>query len=323
MNFSTTLLREKFIIRDTKVDGGEPLVALSNRMVITLLDQRGKVSETFIIRSQVMHTCIRMSAKIIQTYMRSGPIMVRDEKYDFAEAWHDIIQDHERQFNNQIWVAVYNAGKLIFNSNAHHAFLDIIENCESRNTTGNYDTSVFLAEEIFAAKGKAVSIEHQADTGMVLDVKKERARCGLILRSPTKRTNFNYIAEVKESETPLNPAQCLTIAAAFLEGIHLGFIIGRANERLRLNEISRYGEDDKKADSARRRLARLNAEIKTFEKHYEVNYRPERPEFPQVVIEAEKFTHDMWEMDQARKAREAALVEAEQEEDNDKPADQP
>ena len=320
MNFSTTLLREKFIIRDVKVDGGEPLIALSNRMVLTLLDHRGKVSETFVVRSQVMHTCIRMAAKIVQTYIRSGPIMARDEKFDFAAAWHDIIQDHERQFNPQIWVAVYNQGKMVFGSNDHHGFLDIIENCDTRNTSGNYDTSVFLAEEIFASRGKAVSIEHQADTGLVLDIKTERARCGLILRSPVKRTNFNYIAEVKNAENPLNPAQCLTIGASFLEGIHLGFTIGRANERLRLNEINRYGEEDKKADSSRKRLARLNAEIKSFENNYMVNYRPERPEFPQVVVEAERFTRDMWDMEQAKKARETELAAAENSE-TEKPLD--
>ncbi len=313
MDFSTTLLREKFVIRDTSREDDTPVVALSNRILLNLHDRRGTISETFVIRSQAMHTCIRMAAKIVQTYDRYGPIMVRDEKYDFEEAWDDIIHDYERPFNARCWVGIYNGGKRIFGSNEYHAFLDVIENCESKNKSGNYDSSVLLAEEIFASRGKNVAIDHQAHTGMVLDIKKGRARCGLILRSPTKRTNFNYTAEEKaEREDKINAPQCLTAAAAFLEGIQLGFLIGRTNERLRLEEIAKYGDDDRKATSARRRMARLNAEIKNFENVFEVHYRPERPEFAQVITEAERFTRTMWERDQAEKER-AAKRAAEEE----------
>ncbi len=309
MEFSTTLLREKFVIRDaSRADGDPGVTALSNRVCVALHDTHGKLIETFIIRTQAMHTCIRMAAKIIHSYNRHGPIMVRAEKFDFDEAWNDIVTDYERQYNEKSWVAVYNGGKRIYGSNEYHAFLDVIENCENRNKTGNYDSSVLMAEDIFAQRGKSVSIDYEGNTGMVLDIKKNRARCGLILRSPTKRTNFNYTAEEKpEREDKINVPQCLTSAAAFLEGIQLAFQIGRVNERLRLNQTAKYSDEDRKATAARRRLARLNAEIKNFENVFSVNYRPERPEFGQIITEAERFTRAQIEKDIANKLAEQAI----------------
>lgn len=302
MDFSTTLLREKFTLKDSR-EGNEPIIALSNRVSIALPDTRGRIAEVFVVRSQTMYTCIRMAAKIAQTFFRQGPLMPRDPKFDFQEAWADIIFDHERQFNPKCWVAVYNGGKRIFHANEYHAFFDLIENCDVKNASGNYDTTVFLAEEIFASNGKNISIEQESHTGMVLDVKKKKARCGLILRSPVRRTNFSFVAETEdEKENPINIAQCLNIGASFLEGAHLAFLIGRTNELLRLNQITKYGEDDKKAASARRRMARLNSDIKLFEKKFNASYRPERPEFPSVVVEAEQYTRDLWERKQAEDA---------------------
>lgn len=293
MEFSTTLLREKFVIRDGRGEDidGHPLIAVSNRMVVPLLDVRGRPVETFIVRAQTMHACIRMASKIVQTYLRAGPLMVRAEQFDYDEAWDQIVEDHERKFNPERWVAVYNNGRMLYAGGDHHMFLDMVEKCDSRNP-GNYDQSVQLAEQAFLALGKQVTISHDSNIGLVTTVKKNYGKCGLILRNPNRRTTFNFIAEDK-GERSVSVAQCLVVAAAFLEGIQLSFQIGMANEKLRLNKISKYSEEDKKADSGRRRLGRLNAEIRTFENALSVRYRPEKPEFSQMVLEAESFTRDL------------------------------
>ena len=305
LDFSSTLLREKFVIRDISADlTVVPVVALSNRVVIHLPDNKGKTIETFVVRAQNMHACVRMAAKIVQSYMKFGPLMARDEEFDYADAWDDVIEHHDRKFNENIWVAVYNQGRRIFFQNEYHAFLDVIENCDARNQSGNYEQSISMAEKIFASMGRKVMIDHEANTGMVLDIKKGRARCGLILRSPTRRTNFTFSAEKKPGrDTPVNAAQCMSVAAAFLEGLHLAFLTGRVNQQLRLNLIAKFSRDDKMANSARSRLAQLNSEIRVFENGYVVRYRPERPEFPEVVVEAERYTRTMHELSMEEQER--------------------
>lgn len=280
------------MIRAVKATDAPPLIALSNRVALNLPDMTGRTIEKFIIRSQSMYGCLRMAAAVANSFFRHGPVATREEKFDFAKAWGDIVYDAEGAFGGDNWACVYHAGKLLYHSGNHHGFLDVIENCDFRNETGSYDRSVFLAEEIFAAKGTAVAIEYQADTGVVLDINNKRARCGMTLRSAIRRTNFNYMAEQKNADRTLNASQCLTVAAAFLEGIHHAYSIGRVNEGLRLGSVIRYSEEYKAADAARRRLPRLNAEIRNFENIFNVTYRPEKPEFPQLIVDSERHTHE-------------------------------
>lgn len=292
MKLSTTLLREKFVIRDGRGEDlkGHPLVAVSNRLVLPLLDAQGRPSEIFVVRAHTMHTCIRMAAKIIQTYLRSGPLSNRAEKFNFADTWEDMIEDHERQFNPDRWICVYRNGKIVYAGGEHHSFLDMIEKCDSRNP-GNYDEAVFLAEESFAALGQRVIIDHNSNTGLVATIGSGRGKCGLILRNPNRRTTFNFTAEDKDG-AKVTAAQCLVVAAAYLEGIQIAFQMGIANEKIRQGVIAKYSDEDKRAESGRRRLGRLGAEISAFENSLKVIYRPEKPEFAQIVLDAEEYTHD-------------------------------
>lgn len=293
MDFSCVLLREKFVIRDASTTNPEDtLVAVSNRLSITLHDGSGKISEIFVVRSQSMHICTRMAAKIIRTFQDLGPLMSRDFKFDFDAAWNDITEEYERQYNENCWLSVYNKGRRIFKSNDYHAFLDIIENCDAKNTSTNYETSVMLAEEIFAQSGKKITIDYDGHTGLVIDIRKARARCSMILRSPLRRTNFNYTATLKaDGVEEINIPQCLTVAAAFLEGVQLAFFIGRVNEYQRLDNKLNTQEDLRIARAARLRVQRLEGDIRNFEVRFNVTYRPERPEFPHITIESEKYFH--------------------------------
>jgi hypothetical protein len=292
LDFSTTLLREKFVISDGRGEQaeGHPIIAVGNRMVVPLQSDNGQLRETFVIRAQTMHACIRMAAKIIQTFIRSGPIMARAESFKFEDAWDSIIEDHERTFNPDRWIAVYNNGKLIYEGGRHPTFLDMVEKCDGRNP-GDYDQAIIMAEHSFETLGRQVTIAHEGHIGLVTTIKNHHGKCGLILRNPNRRTTFNYMADNKGGGI-VSAAQCLNVAAAFLEGIQLAFQIGMANEKLRLGIIPRNSEEARKAESGRRRLGRLNAEIRTFENSLNVRYRPEKPEFAQIVSEAELFTRD-------------------------------
>ncbi|MEK7801750.1 MAG: hypothetical protein AAB276_04780, partial [Pseudomonadota bacterium] len=172
VELNTTLLREKFTLSDHIDDQVAPVIAMSNRVPLLLLDAAGQVSETFIVRAQNMHTSIRMAAQILQTFMRVGPLMARAEPYRFDEALARILPEHELNYNPHRWVAVYNKGKVIFSSGEYHAFLDVIEKCDSINP-GNYDRSVGIAEDTFRKMGKELSIQHESNIGMVIHVKPE------------------------------------------------------------------------------------------------------------------------------------------------------
>lgn len=293
MEINTTLLREKFVIRDTEREGEAPLVALSNRLALPLMTNKGEEAEVFVIRAQNMHTCIRMAAQILQSFLRTGPLMVRAESFDFEEAWERVCSEHEVTYNLARWICIYFKGREVFSFGPRHTFLDVIEKCDSKNP-GNYDRALTIAEESFGKMGKKVSIAYEASIGMVLNVKPETGRCGLIHRGPEKNSTFNFVTEPKE-DSVVSPVLCLNVCAAFLEGLQLAYKIGMTNDKLRLMIIEKFSTEAKFSQSALKRLAELNIEVRSFENRMEVRFRPEKPEFSTMVTEAERYHRKIYE----------------------------
>lgn len=293
MDFNTTLLREKFIIRDVlNAVSDESLVATSNRIAVNLTDARGITLETIIVRAQNMHLCIRMASKILQNFQRQGPLLAREISYNWDDTWQHIIGEHERKHNPDRWIAIFAKGQCLFKAGQYHQFLDLIEKCDAANPE-NYDASVRLAEDAFSQIGKDVSVDYESNIGLVVFVENNQGRCGIILRNSERNATFNFKLE-STAERPVSAVQCMNVCAAFLEGIQLSFVIGMANEKERLGVLLKSDPEWIKAASARRRLGSLNAEIRTFENTMPVFYRPERPEFGELVSEAERFANDLF-----------------------------
>lgn len=288
--FNTSLLREKFVIHDPNAkteSSDKAVIALSNRVAVELKDDKGAVQEVFIVRAQNMHSCVRMAARIVQSFNQGGPIQNRNTSFDWESAWDSIVNDYEYAFNPQRWIAIYTEGKSVFKKGEIHPLLDLIEKCDHGNDDA-YDDAIPLAEDMFKKTGKVVKIEYDGNVALVVNMDKKEARCGVILRGPDRTTTFNF-SVAKNDDKSLNFAQCLTASAAFLEGIQLGFMVGMNNMKIQLGIIERHSKEEKQTREARQRLSRLTAEIANLESAFDVNYRPERPEFNKVVMESERM----------------------------------
>lgn len=286
MEINTTLLRERFVIRDTENEGQSPVTALSNRLALPLHDGSGNLADTFIIRSQNMHSCIRMGAQILKSFIKEGPLLSRSLPYDFEEAWEKSCSDYERIYNKNKWVVIYHKGSEIFSSGTHHSFLNLIEKCDSKNP-GNYDRSVKIAEDAFGKVGRKISISYESNIGMVLNVKPEIGRCGLVHRGMDRNSTFNFTTEPNETPT-ISPVHCMNICASFLEGLQLAYLIGTTNDKMRLSIIKKFSDQEKQADQALIRIQELAVELDIFENQYKLKFRPEKPEFSQAIIDAER-----------------------------------
>jgi len=287
-DFHSSLLREKFIIHDpdlNRVDN-EPITALSNRMIVSLQKDPETPSEEYIIRAQNMHSCIRLSSRLIHSFNMGGSLLNRAKDYDWEATWEPIINDYERIYNEDLWVAVYHKGKVIFKSGDRHPLLDLIEKCDFENDQ-DYDYAIPMAETVFKQTGKVVKIDYDANVALTLTFENGIGRCGVILRGANGTTTFNFKASPKEERETLNIPQCMSAAAAFLEGIQLAFFVGFNVFKLRTGIFDKNSPEDKQTKDAQRRLGRLNAEISNLESAMDVNYRPEKPEFYKILSEAE------------------------------------
>jgi hypothetical protein len=296
LEINLTLLREKFTISDLERQGEPPLVAVSNRLALPLQDARGQVSETVVVRTQTMHNCIRMGAQILRTFSKEGPIFVRAERFNFQDAWDRSCSDFDVVTNPNRWCGIYHRGSMEFSSGNYHGFLDVIEKCESKNP-GNYDQSVRIAEETFKKMGRQVSIKYEANIAMVLSVKQDIGRCGLIHRGSEKSSTFNFIAESSE-DSVVSGVSCLNNCAAFLEGLQLAYKVGSSKDRLKLGLIDLNSHEMKQTKLALRRLNELGTEVENFENRLRVRYRPEKPDFHQIIMDAERIHRKRFESSQ-------------------------
>lgn len=292
MEINTTLLREKFSIHDMEDKSDTPTIAVSNRLSLPLYNAAGDLIDTIIIRSQNMHNCIRMASQILTSFINSGPLFSRSAAFDFKEAWEKSYSSFDSAFHVHNWVAVYHKGENIFSSGSHHAFLNVIEKCDSKNP-GNYDQSVKIAEVTFKKLGRDVSISYEANIGMVVSLKREIGRCGLIYRGTDKNATFNFNAEPK-GETSVSPVLCLNLCAALLEGLQLSYLVGTTNDKIKLSLIRKFSPEDKQSEKALLRIEELNLELEGYDNRLKLKFRPEKPEFSQAIKDAEKLHRKLY-----------------------------
>jgi hypothetical protein len=290
-NFNSSLQREKFIIRDpTELDDSNSVIALSNRMAVPLINQDGEVHETLIVRAQNMHTTARIAAKLFQNFETFGPIAHRLDTFDWEELWESVTEGYEEKYNPDLWAVIYTKGNLVWEQGEHHPFLDVIEKFDgnpNQSQTHEYTDSIEMAEAAFKNAGKKVEIEHDANIALVVSINPEQARCGIILRGAKHTTTFNFTAH-KHRDKEVKIPQCLSVAAAYLEGIQLAFNVGMGKRKIEFDLLDDEAEQKKILDGEKR-LGRLNAAILHFDQMLNVTYRPDRPDFFTHMEEADKL----------------------------------
>ncbi len=289
---NTSLLREKFTIIDPVVKTARgPVVALSNRMVLELRNNRGDLQETMIVRAQNMHVCVRMAARILHSYLNGGPLLDRRVPYDWNTMAEEAAGEYERASNERLWIAVYSKGSAVFKQGSCHPLLGLLEKYAAMKDS--YEQAVPLAEAAFQQAGKKVRIDYDGNVALNIDLEKTKGRCGVILRSANQKAIFNFTAGAKAGKT-LSFPQILSAAAAFLEGIQLAFHVGMNGEKIKMGMISQGSDEAWKTAEGSKRLLRLSTEIANMEDSCEIRYRPERPEFQRILTEAENMAQWMF-----------------------------
>lgn len=302
--FNATLLREKFIIKDAmpeKQADQKPVIALANRLSLPLYSPRLDSHETLIVRAQNMHTCVRLGARLAQDFNDHGPLLGREPNYDWQDAYDAITRGYETKFNPNLWAAIYYQGRVVFEKGAadRHPFLDVIEQCDARNNA-DYEKAVAVAEDAFKQAGKMVTIEHDANVALLVNVTEDEGKCGIILRGPARTTTFSFTAK-KRPARGVRASSCLSASAAFLEGIQLAFQVGMIRQKIHYDLIGKSSEEAHKGEDASQKLYRLNGAISQFENMYDVRYRPEKPDFKTMVEEAEEFARKLLSAEVERK----------------------
>lgn len=273
-DFNASLVREKIIFDDATSGNKESIIIKSNRIFLSLADKGGK-TEKIVVRTQNMHTTLLMAAKIMFSFYRNGHLMTRSTPFDWEAQWDTVLLNYEREFNPDIWAAIYVDGKNVFKTKTS-PFVDVIEKC-ALLTIDNYDATMEVTESALKQVGHAMRINHMSKVAAVFHDGQSTLKCGIIHREDGHDTTFNFTAT--GGETHNRVVQSLNVAAAFLEAINLRHVTRSLKSSLRKHEIKQISKGENQLRSATSRMAALDKMIRTFDDMYGVQYRPEKPKF--------------------------------------------
>ena len=128
--FSTSLLREKFIIKDkhAKPDtqSGKVIEVKSNRIAFTL--GKGNNKENVVIRAKRAYLSMIVASRLLRDYFieDKDPLLKRVLPVEWDAIWQSSLSEYEKEYNANIWVAVYVNGNPLFKYQEPE-FVDIIE----------------------------------------------------------------------------------------------------------------------------------------------------------------------------------------------------
>ena len=276
---SISLLREKFIIRDTFY-ASPPVEALGNRLIISLPGR----SIPLVIRGHSMHMTLRFGAEIMRQLSYISQIEKVAILLDWDDIWAKLANPFEADFTPSTWITVYYKGEPIYHHNAHHMFFDILEQCEYKNSKGGnkYETSLEMTRNAFKKLNRDVMIDEESHVGFILDAEgKKELRFAIILRIPGHRGTF--ITRLS-SKTRQKPALyiAMAIAADYIEAINMAVRAGFIEKNMGQTPKKSKYEQVKQQAAIIKRLDILNSRITQAEARYTMLYRPERPDFQTI-----------------------------------------
>lgn len=275
-DFNTSLVREKIIFTEGETGeeaAKEPVVIRSNRVFLKL--GQGAQTEKVVIRAQNMHTTLRLSAKILQNYYSSDLLLTRKKPVDWTDLWASTLSSYDKDYNKDVWCAVYINGRSIFKTMTS-PFVDVIEKC-ALLALDNYDTTMGVTETALKQVGHAMRISHNSNVAAVFTDNGESMRCGIIHRSNRSDTAFNFTAVNGQQQTRI--VQSFGATAAYLEAFNLRFVIHMLRNKIRAGEAKTVSPENNQIRAAITRQGAINRAILTFEEVYSVKYRPSKPDF--------------------------------------------
>ena len=287
MLLNTSLLRERFVIRQLNKSKPQEIQAVGNRILLPLSSKNGQIKERYVIRAHSMHIALRLAAEIAREFEVRGPLLNRSKPFNWKDYWYDLTTDFERPHVPETWCAVYNNGRVVFSDGNYHPFLDVIEQCDVKNRA-EYDRAVTIAEDVFRKAGKEVVINHDINIALVIGVMEDKTRCGLIMRASHGTSTFNLQIEPnqEDEDKPVGIYGALSLSSYFLEAIQLAVTTGVTQAQIIKGRMRETEPAAKKAHAAYKRIGRLSQSIQTYEKRYSIRYRPERPDFVHILEDA-------------------------------------
>lgn len=257
---------------------------LSNRIVLPL--KTGDHTEQFVIRAQSVHLCLKTAALIAQEFRKRGPIQNRSPKFNWDELWGKVISGYEYKWNFNRWVRIYCEGQPVFEKGPGKIpqQLDLLEEIIF-NVRENYKMALSTFHAKVSKDRDDVVVNHKSSLALKAEIKNNTLRCSMQCRSANNSSIITMIATEPKTGTTFDQFTCLSLFSDFKQGFQYSHLLGLLKKQIK-------SENDKDTENQIRELEEeirnIERRIHTLEGKCKVHYRPEKPDFSHLALQAER-----------------------------------
>ena len=296
-DFSAIMLREKFELFPVNGEGTEDkpeLEASGNRLEIKLGSKASESQTVYIIRSQNMHTCLRIGAHVAYHHFEHGDLPQSGRnRFEWRYIFKTVTEIYEEKWNPDIWAVIYKNGRPIHKGGKdYNPVLDIVEQCMAYEKT-DYSGVSHILDSMLERAGKKFHVEYDSEAATKIEGNNAKAVISIIRRGPDQKEVLKMQVKRKQSrDIRLSP--CLTSAAAIIEAYQLGFFVARVNEMMHHAKLTLAHKEAVQGDHASRRILRMEEAQEEFEEMYDVVYKPKSPDFEHFSKDVAKYFDELY-----------------------------
>ena len=276
--------------RDKTLIGDEPLEIRSNRTTFVL--SKGGIVEAVAARGHTLAGTVRMTAILMQAFLRNEDVFRESTPPDFLAAWERAASPYEDTYLNPNWVSAHINGVPYFDTigqNSHQrtpleaeqdlAMGEMIDAIEKVARGGDLSDAIIRDAVDRITPGR--STRHETQTAVVLTESRDNTKCAILERSAGSKRSVSLT--VMTDKTPILLMTLLFAAADVIELTNLTGLITRANRPTGAKSAPSSDIPPAQLLTATNRRRNLLDVMRGFEKAYMARYRPDRPKCFEII----------------------------------------
>lgn len=245
----------------------------SNRVILELMTSHRK--EQAVIRGRTIPDTLRLSALVVEWFMRDPQVFHRDAPLEWTDLWGRRRSDYDREFSPESWVSIHVDGHPVFTTQGSEA-IDLIENVAAGEDLT--DAIIKDATRQLFKSAEDVVVEHESQTAVVFTPFANHLRAAILERRGGRTGSFSVSAFHGPGEKKVRLGTFVGFVADIVEAVTLRELLDRAKAATEGRGPAGNKLPHQQISAALARRRQCAQYVFAFEKGTKVQYRPERPD---------------------------------------------
>ncbi|ABC23352.1 hypothetical protein [Rhodospirillum rubrum] len=246
----------------------------SNRVVLELAASHRK--SQVVVRGQTIAATLRLSALVIDHFLRDSQVFQRSVPIDWADLWARKQSDFERRHHPESWVSIHADGRAAFVTRGSEAIDMIEEVAKGQDLTNDL---IKTATWNLLGKAEDIVVRHESQTAVVFSPFPTHLRAAVLERRGGRTGSFS-VSAFHQTDRKIRLSAFINFLADLVEAITLKELMERARPAGAGEEAGPVASPIPldQIDATIERRKHCAEFVAAFERANKVQYRPERPQ---------------------------------------------